>query len=120
LRAPGAAAVGGALEEQIDVAGVTTTRFTALGEGEEIVVFRADDGRDAIGMIAVAAGDVDVGFFDNGGGGRERNRGNESQQRGEQGTGEPRLWGRLKSDQNEPRIPRLEPKPSSGQRVGLA
>jgi len=93
LRVPRAAAVGGALEEEINVAGVTTAGFAALGEGEEVAVLGADDRGNAVGVIAVAAGDVDVRFFDGGCGGQERNYGDEGQQRGEQGTGEHGIWG---------------------------
>ncbi|OYU73331.1 MAG: hypothetical protein CFE32_21220, partial [Alphaproteobacteria bacterium PA3] len=66
------------------------------GEGKEVAIFGADNGGDTVGVVAVAAGDVDVRFFDGGCGGRERDRGEKGQQDGEQGAGEHGIWGRVK------------------------
>ena len=84
LRAPRATGVGGAFEEDVDIAGVATGGFAAFGKGEQVAVGRADDGRDAIGVIAVLAGDKDVGLFDSGD--RRRERGGEQDRQDEEGT----------------------------------
>lgn len=61
-RAPRKAAVGGAFEDEFDSASVVETVFASLGEGEEVAIGGADDGRDAVSGAAVSAGDEDIGL----------------------------------------------------------
>ncbi len=55
-RAPGAAAVGGALEHDVDVGGVTAVEDPALGERQQGAVGRPHDRRDAEAGVAGVLG----------------------------------------------------------------
>ncbi len=50
-RAPGAAAVGGAFEHEVDVGGVTAVVLSAFGKGEESAAGGGDEGGDAVAEV---------------------------------------------------------------------
>ncbi|GGT52039.1 hypothetical protein GCM10010256_05720 [Streptomyces coeruleorubidus] len=67
-RAPGAAAVRRAPQDDVDVAGVARAAASALGEGENGAFARRDGGRDAVRVVAALARDVRDGGGAAGGG----------------------------------------------------
>ena len=59
-RRPRLAAVGRALQHQVDVAGVAAALLAALAEGEQRALRRDDQRRDAEGVVALGAADEEV------------------------------------------------------------
>src|SRR5439155_8047479 len=78
-RLPGLAAVEAALEKEIDVAGIGLVVLAALAEGQEGALGRDDQRGDAVGVVAVVAGDEERGLRGLAGGeagaGRQQDKG---------------------------------------------
>src|SRR5262249_32157986 len=75
--APGLAAVGAALQEQIDVAGIAAAVLATLAEGEQRPLSRGEQGRDAVRVVAILARDEDGHLLQFGGARGDRGGQNE-------------------------------------------
>ena len=63
LRAPCFAGIGGTTEDEVYIPCVASAALTRFGESEDVAVRCRDEGRDAVGVVAVGAVREDGQFF---------------------------------------------------------